>query len=408
MTNTRWWTIAILGVAILLLVLVLFDDVGPVGRIGGLAAIAVLVGSWFILNRRASYLRGSAIALTVCVIVACAVGTAFYPSFAIAQCVAFPLLWQLNTAMRAAVTANVILALGVGIGFLVALGTEPADLVRTAITVGASLALSLALGFWFNRVYDLVAERDVLIEQLHAAQDQVAALGRDAGVLDERERLAREIHDTIAQDLTGLVLTAQRGRRALRSGNVPGAAEQFNILEDNARSALAETRGLVAAGAPVGVEGGLTTALNRLGERFERETGITVTVRAPGTAELDRASEVVLLRCAQEALANVRKHSNASAASVTVSTTHGTVVLRVADNGQGFDPAAVTVAGAKLGAASRLAPDDDDAMASGFGLAGLRERLALAHGNLTVVSSPGNGAALIATLPGIPLQPVAS
>jgi len=387
MMINRWWTVAVGATAAVLLVLLLLDAPADLlqGRtVVGCLTVVAFVAGWFLLRRRAITHVSAALALTAVLVLTAGVGTAVFPSFAIVQCFAYPALWITWHRTRDAILANVALTVAVGIGFLVSLGTTPPDIAQTLTTIIISLGFSLALGLWFTRVYDLVDERDRLIEELQKAQDQVAALSRDAGVLDERERLAREIHDTIAQDLTGLVLTAQRGRRELRRGNAPGAAEQLSILEDNARAALVETRGLVAAGAPVGVEGGLTTALNRLGERFERETGVTVTVRAPGTAELDRDSEVVLLRCAQEALANVRKHSEATAASVTVSTAHDSVVLRIADNGRGFDTTVES---------------------SGFGLNGMSDRLALAGGSLTVVSTPGQGTAVVASLPGLPGRP---
>jgi signal transduction histidine kinase len=236
---------------------------------------------------------------------------------------------------------------------------------------------------WFPRVHDLVAERDQLAGDLRAAQARITSLTEAAVVLDERERLAREIHDTIAQDLTNLVLTVQRGRRELRYGNAPAAATQLVILEDSMRRALKDTRALVASGVPVGIEGGLTTALNQLGDQVENETGVSVTVRARGTAQLSTETESLLLHCAREALANIREHSGSTAASVTVSTTHGSAVLRVADNGRGFEPG-------------------DNIPNDGRGLAKMRDLLVTAHGSLTVVSSPGKGTALIASLPDIP------
>lgn len=378
MKRNRWWHAAVLLTGAVLIALLFLDDIPTASRIGGLVAVTVLVVGWFALIGRAEESNTAALALTIVVVLASGVGVAFSPSFAVVQSLVFPILWTLWSSLRAALVANVALALAVGSGFLIALGTGQDALTSTIFTVALSLGFSVALGLWFTRVYHLVAEREVLIDELQAAQARVAALSRDAGAIAERERLARELHDTIAQDLTGLVLTAQRGRRELRSGNVSAAVEQLTILEDNARSALAETRTLVASGAPVVVEGGLTTALGRLGEKFERETGISVTVRAAGTSALDRDSEVVLLRCTQEALANVRKHSGATAASVTVTTTFDAVVLRVADNGVGFDTAA---------------PRD------GFGLDGMRDRLALADGSLTILSTPGHGVALVASLP---------
>jgi signal transduction histidine kinase len=265
----------------------------------------------------------------------------------------------------------------------------------------------------------LFAERDRLAADLRVAEDRVAALTVGVGAGDERDRLARDIQDTIAQELTSLVLAVQRGRRELRSGNAPGAAKQFNILEENLRRSLKETRAMVASGAPVGVEGGLTIALDELGEAFENETGISVTVRARGTASLDPNVEALLLGAAKVALSNVHRHSEATAASITVSTTHGTVVLRVADNGRGFDTAALPAGtpsastieqattapistftgGEPTGRRARRAAGDSST-ATGHGLAALRDVVELADGSLTVVSTVGNGTAVVASLPG--------
>ena len=116
--------------------------------------------------------------------------------------------------------------------------------------------------------------------------------------------------------------------------------EQLALVEESARATLAETRSLVTASAPVGLEaGGLGDALERLGERFSRETSVTVTVDAAASPALDRDSEVVLLRIAQEGLANVRKHSGATSASIRVESGVDDVSLVVTDDGGGFDVA---------------------------------------------------------------------
>ena len=251
------------------------------------------------------------------------------------------------------------LGLGAGLDALAVAGTIQ----------GISLVFSIVLGLWISSIARRSEERQALIEQLEATRAELESLGRDAGAAGERERLAREIHDTIAQDLTGLVLTAQRGLRELRSGNTDATEKQLAILEENARNALTETRALVASGAAVGVDGGgLAPALRRLAERFERETGIIVTVSADEAAALDRDAEVVLLRCAQEALANVRKHSTAGTAALTLTARDGAIDLSISDDGAGFDPSAAS---------------------TGFGLSGLRERLALVRGTLNVEAKPG-------------------
>ncbi|TPW91876.1 sensor histidine kinase, partial [Schumannella luteola] len=184
-----------------------------------------------------------------------------------------------------------------------------------------------------------------------------------------------EVHDTVAQSLTGLVLLAQRARRGFAAGTLDD--ETLELIETGARDALAETRALVAAAAPVELaQGGIADALQRLAERFERETRIRVAVTTALDEPLDRDAEVVLLRCAQEGLANVRKHSEAASARVELTSASGTARLTVRDDGRGF-PAEVH---------------------AGFGLAGLRDRLALAGGALAVDGTPG-ATAITATLP---------
>jgi signal transduction histidine kinase len=279
--------------------------------------------------------------------------------------------------MRVAIVANVLLALAVGVGFTLSIGTSEAALVQIVITLALSLGFSMAMGLWITRIFDLSHERQQLIEQLQAAQGQLEILHRDAGATSERERLAREIHDTIAQSLTGIVLLAQRAQGEFVAG---GAAlgEQLALLESGARDALAETRALVAATASANlVDGGVAAALERLGERFTRETDITVEVTIRGSVAMDRDAEVAVLRCAQEGLANVRKHARASAASVTLEVDDTTASLTVTDDGVGFDTATAS---------------------SGFGLPGLRERLTLVGGSLAVTSDR-TGTRLVATLP---------
>ncbi len=149
------------------------------------------------------------------------------------------------------------------------------------------------------------------------------------------------------------------------------------MLEESARTALEESRTLVAAGAAGVANDGLGAALHRLGERFTRETGIPVMVDAPD-CPLDRDAQVVLLRVGQEALANVRAHARATSARVALHVDGRCVVLRVADDGVGFDA---------------------DAPTAGHGLRGLRDRLALAGGTCVVTSTPGTGTAIEASVP---------
>jgi signal transduction histidine kinase len=186
----------------------------------------------------------------------------------------------------------------------------------------------------------------------------------------------------VAQSLTGVVLLAQQARAALVAGDVTTATERLDVVEEAAREALTETRALVAATASPGpAASDLATTLRRLGERFARETGITVDVRvelaAADARGLAREHEVVVLRSAQEALSNVRKHSGSGTATVELRRDGDDALLTVVDGGTGFDPASAR---------------------DGFGLQGLAERLALAGGGLEVRSGVG-GTTVSARLP---------
>lgn len=357
MTLNRWWHAAALLMSAVLAGVLLASELAPWRLALGLGALAVFLSAWAVLSSSALDGNRPAVALTVATIVAAGAGTAAQPSFATIQCLAFPLVWVLAADRRRAVVANVALALSVGVGFLISRDTSPEGLIETGLTVLISLVFSLALGFWITQIVTLSLERQGLLDELQSAQAQLAAASRDAGVTSERERLARDIHDTIAQDLTGLVMLAQRARQET---DATARAAQLTQLEETARDALTETRALVADGAPTSLDAGLVAALERLAARFAHETGMAITLTADD-AGLDRSTEVVVLRCTQEALSNVRKHSGATAASVTLD--RGT--LTITDDGRGFDPASPT---------------------NGYGLSGMRDRLALVGGRLEVAS----------------------
>ncbi|MBD8728181.1 histidine kinase [Frigoribacterium sp. CFBP 13707] len=314
--------------------------------------------------------------------------TAASPQLATAQAFLMPVLWALLPSVRSAIVGNVALVAAVTAGFVLALGPT-AETVRTAATSEVlSLAFSIALGLWITSIAHAGAERARLLAELEDAQGELAARARDVGTSAERERLSRDLHDTVAQSLTGVVLLAQQARSALVAGDLTTAGERLDVVEEAAREALTETRALVAATASPGPAAtDLGTTLQRLGARFARETGIDVDVRvelaagAAGVAgvagALAREHEVVVVRCAQEALSNVRRHSGSATARVVLRRDGDDAVLTVVDVGTGFDPA--------------LARD-------GFGLEGLAERLALAGGSLDLQSGAG-GTTLTARLP---------
>lgn len=374
MLSSRWWTVAIVTAAVAP-VAFLAAMGESLARIAAGAAVCLAYAIAFVALRR--FVRegnGAAIALTAATALFAGGLTAIEPILAISQCLAYPLAWVVARDRVTAIIASVGVAIAVGAGFFVSI---PGPEVWQQVLVSQVLSLGFAtiMGTWISRIAELGQEKARLLDELTAAQDELATMHRDAGVTEERARLSREVHDTVAQSLTGLVLLAQRARRAFAAGTLDD--ETLELIETAARDALAETRALVAAAAPVELtSGGIADALQRLAERFERETRIRVSVATALDAPLDRDAEVVLLRCAQEGLANVRKHSHAATARVELAAASGSARLTVTDDGRGFAA---------------------DAHA-GFGLAGLRDRLALAGGTLEVDGTPG-ATALTATLP---------
>ncbi|RII88289.1 sensor histidine kinase, partial [Clavibacter michiganensis] len=197
---------------------------GAWGAIAAMAALYLLVGRRALDASAAAAPSGpvrpetSAFVFLALVIPVATWGVASLSSFAVVQCVLCPLVWLLLPRVRDAVIGTLVLTGSIAAGFVVGFGDLPGALPTMAVSQGLSLGGSVALGLWITRIADLSRERLQLLEGLRAAQAQVEALGREAGAARERERLSADIHDTVAQDLTGLVLLAQRGRRELRGG----------------------------------------------------------------------------------------------------------------------------------------------------------------------------------------------
>ncbi|MEA9986865.1 sensor histidine kinase, partial [Subtercola sp. RTI3] len=382
MMRFSWWHMAVAATIVGLAVIVL-PDLGakPSATIGAWCCLGVLgIGyaafGWrnFTARGDGTFPVGHAVLLFPLLAIACTgVGTAFDPSMATLQAIGFPIIWFSVDPLRRAIILNVVLALAVTFGFLVSTGTGSAAVGSAIAIESISLMFSIALGLWFTFALQQGQDNTRLLGELQAAQEKLAILNRDSGILSERERLAGEIHDTIAQSLTGLVMVAQRSQSQVLDA-LPAVRADLALIEEIAREALVETRALVASVAPVDVNGGLGAALGRLIERFTRETGVQITLDTSEYEAQPNEVEVVLLRCVQEALANVRKHSGARTVSVRLSAVGGAVSLCVSDDGAGM-----TVG----------QPVD-----RGFGLAGMQQRLSLAGGTLVLGRSAAGGVEL--------------
>lgn len=410
MTPQRWWDAAMIAVSVMLTgIMTLLDPPVSGDEWGVVGVIAVVLAAYFAWGRRTLDGSGSVAGLLYAgvLLVSLAVGIGLDPTFSFMQVIVFPTLWVISRSTRQAVALNLLAIVPVAIGYTLYFG---ADGLPSGIAVGVlSVAFSLAFGSWIAGIEKAGAERARLLDELLAVQGELAAANREAGVDSERARLAREIHDTIAQSLTGLVMVAQRAHgdleRATDAAGDPAASEHLvratadvELIESMARDALTEARGLVAAISPVRVESTLAEALGRLAERFQRETGVVVRselaalgVGASGTASappLRAELEVVLLRCAQEGLANVRKHARATAASVQISRGENAISLVISDDGVGPGGAATPASGSTRATAG-----------DGFGLAGMADRLALVGGSARLEPALPRGSRLTITVP---------
>ena len=244
MKLSRWWDLAIAACVLLCGLILLVGAPAARDLVLGSAGLLLLVVSWLVFGRRAYEGDGRAVAFSVSLVIVSGLLVAAHPVLAIIQCISYPGVWMLARTTRRAVLFNVAIALAVGVGFLISVGTTLPDLGQTALTVAISLGFSLAFGFWISRIATLSEERRDLLETLTAAQNELAVLHRDSGITSERERLARELHDTIAQSLAGLVLLSQRSRRELAAGTL--SDDTLELVEAGARDALAETRALVS------------------------------------------------------------------------------------------------------------------------------------------------------------------
>ncbi|WP_328320691.1 sensor histidine kinase [Streptomyces sp. NBC_00388] len=244
--------------------------------------------------------------------------------------------------------------------------------------LGAAVAVATALGY--QVLYRESESRRRLIEELIATRAELADAERAAGTLAERERLAREIHDTLAQGLSSIQLLLRAAGRTLPPG-APAAAH-IEQARQAAQDNLAEARRFVRALSPPALEhGSLAAALDRL---CTDGPGPRVRFSTSGTpAALPTPYEVALLRIAQSALANTVRHAGASRAEITLSFMETAVALDVVDDGSGFDPL-------------RAEPASGD---SGFGLPAMRSRAESLGGTFAVESAPGQGTAVAVTLP---------
>ena len=242
--------------------------------------------------------------------------------------------------------------------------------------------LSAVIAMFVNAIVKQSERRREALEALAATRAELASTARHAGVLEERQRLAQEIHDTVAQALTSVVTQLEAADQAIDE-RPDDARRHLDIARRSARDGLTDIRRSVRELRPELLEGAsLGTALERACRRWSTETGILAQLRTTGTAiPLHPDTETALLRTVQEALANTAKHASATRVTVTLSYLGDAVSLDIDDDGVGFTGAPQ--------------PRAD----GGYGLAGMRERIGAVGGDLHIESAPGSGTTIAASVP---------
>ena len=256
------------------------------------------------------------------------------------------------------------------------------------LTVGGGSYMGARITRESDRRKRLVSDLETALEENAGLHVQLLTQAREAGVLDERQRLAREIHDTLAQGLTGIITQLEAAQQAHEHATIwQQHLDQACAL---ARDSLAEARRSVQALRPTTLEGSrLVDAIGDMATRWAQSASVLIHIEATGHPRpLLTDLEVTLFRVAQEALTNVAKHARASKAGVTLSYMDDVVLLDVRDDGVGFAQAAA-------------AAGNRSDMGYGFGLKAMEQRLRRVGGTLAIESSPGAGTAISASVPAI-------
>jgi len=264
--------------------------------------------------------------------------------------------------------------------------------VTYLVVAGVLVALTLNSARITNRVLEQNQERGRMISKLAEANRrleasmaenaelhaQLVTQARQAGIVEERQRLAGEIHDTLAQGLTGIIAQLEAAEHTRHHADTwPRHVAQARAL---ARANLTEARRSVRALRPEQLEQtSLPEAIGTLARSWSEGSMIDADLQTTGTVvRADPDMEAAVFRAAQEALSNVAKHAQAAQVQITLTYLGDALLLDVADDGTGFDTRATT---------------------DGYGLVGMRQRLSRVGGTLTVESSPGSGTILNASVP---------
>jgi signal transduction histidine kinase len=382
--NVLWHLLFTATVGIPVIIVLVAADVTWSRKLLVLAAAAVLVaGHWLVLARHPQWWEKRLGVMTVYWAVVCALTAVLAlqsPSFVITLYGLYPLMFMTMGWWGIVPIVGVTALVGWALG-----GWGSGQAMITNLLTTAGLALIIAV--FVSAISKQSEQRRAALTELAATRAELAESARQTGALAERERLARELHDTVAQGFTSVVTQLESAEQALEEPAdekaVVHAREHVAKARRSARDSLAEIRQSVRALRPDLLSSAtLGEALDRTVRQWSSDTGVPAELRTTGEPmSLTPDVELTLLRAVQEALANVARHASASRVVVSLSYLGDTVTLDVDDDGNGF--------------AGKPRPSAE----GGYGLIGMRERVAAVGGELTIESAAGQGTTVGVSVP---------
>lgn len=372
----RWdWIFHTISYGVLILQVVIFvvNDLGHTSFqwfFGLTGAIAV----WYfplIFNRNALWIKNPPRTLAYQIVGWILLGGLIFlnPTAMMLGAMYYPILFT-RMPIRWAISSASVLTLGLLVAFIAIFNTDSESLPTIVTVTGLILGGAITIGTFINSLIVQSSDRQRLIDELSQTRASLLKLEREAGVLAERQRLAREIHDTLAQDFTSIIMHLT----AAKLGDSESAVPHVQQAEQTARDGLDEARRIVWAMRPEQLEHStLVESIEVLAARWSAENSIRVNTAITGTPRpLGPERDAALLRVTQEALNNIKKHANASRVDITLSYMADLTALDIVDDGIGFE-------------------EKDQ---HGFGLKTMRERVEELRGTLTIESSDGTAIAV--------------
>ena len=278
----------------------------------------------------------------------------------------FPILW--------ATGITIFQTLGLYFLYIMLYPTEHWFLILVIIL--GLLIISTIIGAFISSIIVQSTDRQRLIDDLTQSRANLMKVEREAGRLTERQRLARDIHDTLAQHFTSIIMHLS----AAKHSNPEAVQSEVQQAEDAARDGLNEIRRIVWDMQPEQIEkASLIEAVEELAARWSAENRVLVKMNVTGTPRsFTSFAETALLRISQEAMHNIHKHAQAKNVNITFSFMEDMFVMDIADDGLGFEPSNIK---------------------NGFGMKTMRDRAEELSGTLTIESERGAGTAIAVSIP---------